>query len=61
LLLAHELRKVLGAVDGLSDFGMLRAQLWYLLVARRCTPHHQPGRLTSGEAPVVGLSDDGEG
>jgi hypothetical protein len=42
VLLAHERRKVLRQVDGLSDFDMLRAQLgeWLcgLLVARRCRP-----------------------
>jgi len=49
LLLAHELRKVLRKVDGLSDFDMLRAQLGellcFLLVALLCTPSDQPSRL----------------
>jgi hypothetical protein len=52
-------------VDGLSDFDMLHAQLGdllgFILGALFIMPHHQPGRLTSGEEPVVGLSYDGEG
>ena len=48
LLLAHKRRKVLRQVDGLSAFGMRRAQLGeglgFLLVTRRCTPDDQPSR-----------------
>ena len=65
LPLAHELGKVLGEVDRLAYVRMLRTQLGELLGvvlgALLRMPHHQPGRLTSGEDPVVGLSDDGEG
>jgi hypothetical protein len=62
---AHELGKVLGEVDRLASVCMLRTQLGELLGvvlgALLLMPHHPPGRLTSGEEPVVGLSDDGEG
>jgi hypothetical protein len=65
LPLAHELGKVLGEVDRLAYVCMLRTQLGELLGvvlgALLLMPYHQPGRLTSGEEPVVGLSDDGEG
>ena len=44
---------------------MLRAQLGELLGvvlgALLLMPYHQPGRLTSGEEPLVGLGHDGEG
>jgi len=57
--------KVLGEVDRLGHVRMLRAQLGELLGvvlgALLLTPHHQPGPLTSGEEPLVGLSHDGEG
>jgi len=65
LLLAHERRKVLRPVDGLSDFAMLRAQLgeWRccLLVARLCTPSDQPSRLPRRQSRVVGRGHDREG
>jgi hypothetical protein len=63
--LAHELGKVLGEVDRLCHVRMLRAQLGELLGialgALLLMSHYQPGRLTSGEEPLVGLGHDGEG
>jgi hypothetical protein len=63
--LAHEVGKGLGEVDRLAYVRMLRPPLgeWLgvVLGALLLMPPHQPGRLTSGEAPVVGRSDDGEG
>jgi hypothetical protein len=65
LLRAHERRKVLRLVDGLSDFDMRRAQLgeWRccLLVARLCTPSDQPSRLPRRQSRVVGRGHDREG
>jgi hypothetical protein len=64
LLLAHELRKVLRQVDGLSDFDMLGAQLdeWLcgLLVVRRCTPDDQPSCLPCRQEWAAGLGHDWE-
>ena len=65
LPLAHEVGKVLGEVNGLGHVRMLRAQLGELLGvvlgARLLMPYHQPGRLTSGEEPWVGLGHHWEG
>jgi hypothetical protein len=62
---AHEVGKGLGESDRLASVRMRRTplgELWgVVLGARRLMAPHQPGRLTSGEASVVGLSDDGEG
>jgi hypothetical protein len=62
---AHKLDNVLGKVDRLGHFSMLGVQLGellgFVLGALLLMPHHQPGRLTSGEEPVVGLGHDREG
>jgi hypothetical protein len=59
LLRAHASGKVLGEVDGLGHVRVLRAQLGerlgVLLGALLLMPYYQPGRLTSGEEPLVGL------
>jgi hypothetical protein len=62
LPLAHEPGKVLGQVDGLSDFGLLGAQRRELL--RLCcralllAPEHEPGRTARGEGIIRGFGDD---
>jgi hypothetical protein len=65
LPLAHEVDEVLGEIDRLGHVRMLGAQLVELLDvvlgALLLMPDHQPGRLTSGEEPLVGLGHRGEG
>lgn len=65
VLLAHKRRQVPRPVDGLRNFGMLRAQLGaqlgFLLVTLRCTPSDQPSHLPCRQEWAAGLSDDGEG
>ena len=65
LPLAHEVSQVLGEGDRLGHVRMLRAQLGerlgVVLGALFCMPHNQPGRLTSGEEPWVGLGHDRKG
>jgi hypothetical protein len=64
LALAHQGRKILGQVDGLSDLGRLRVKLGELLrlgLWALCrTPQHQPGRPARGERGRGGLGHDGE-
>ena len=64
LALAHQGRKILGEVDGLSDLGRLRVELGELLRlglwALRRTPQHQPGRPARGERGASGLRHDGQ-
>ena len=61
---AHELRKVPGQRDRLSELRLLRGQLGQLLFLVRSPglrpPEHEPGGSPRGEVAVLGFRDDGQ-